>query len=738
MHWHFAKNTNRSRRGDAVHPFLIVLLCLVVLAAAGYWGWTAWESYVTKQVEASAGTQRTPRGTEAEGGSNKISLPETAMTNDSVRALLEPWLREAWQQEGLKNPESEIITSVRWRPFVKAAIAEELDGPERVSRTRLLSMATDLHVDALRHPVAAAVVGHFLPDGEARMELLRFAYDSLSKQKAVETLTWQVACDLELTPDSTGASAAPTPGIGLNALRAALAATDGFSGDHDQLAAFKLLHGSRLTFLENTHEDFAKVVDAAPGVKPWLRHWVRGLHHIQTGWEARGGGYSNSVSTRGWKVFALELEKAQTELEAAWKDKPQHAGPAVSLIYASLGMKDKPLPRMRRWFKEAVAVHADVEEAYRHMLWGLRPRWYGSHAGMQAFGSECLQTKRFDTDAPWFFIVAHADCASEWDLPDYYYREFSRFDELTALFDGYESSPKRDAWRTHDRSVAALLNFKCGRYKEVQRWLEKLNFKPDERILEDWGLTADFVVGKTAAFAGDQSTHLVDAEKAEDKFRSSDARGNYRAGLDGAKDLSDLGKRYLRHRIAMMDTEAKFSAKESFQPTADEGFPGWSQVGEGWVSQAGVIARTGATGPAALTHFARVGPAFEVSGEIEITDPGDYAEAWITYGYPPPAVHPRWGAVRFVIDHGKATAVLSSQMGEPVHSSTFELAPKNAFVLDVNKGRLNLSINGRQVWEGVVQIDGAVKEAYAQFGVGGIASSARTQVRFGKLTLRKP
>ena len=719
----------RRACGEAVRPVFIVMLCFAGLAVAGYLAWQRWNGNLEPApAEASA-----PKTRPSETAS--ITLPKSALTNDAVRGLIAPWLRQAWQADGLGNPALDLIPPDRWKPFVTAAIAEELDGPEKVSRVRLNSMATDLAVEAEKHPVAAAVVGHVLPPGETRARLLKIAAEALSKQPGAETLAWHAAGDVALAPEPEDSLAGNRA---IEALRKALAATEGFGKDHDQLAAFHLMHGGRSAFFEQRHEDFWHRVEETPGVKKWIKLWVEGLHHVRAGWDARGGGYSNTVSTRGWKVFDEELAKARTNLEAAWKEKPLHAGPAVALITASMNQKEKSLPAMRKWFDEAVKVHADNEEAYRAMLWGMRPRWHGSHALMQSFGEQCLKTARFDTDAPWFFAVAHADCASEWDLPDYYFREFSKRKQLAELIDGYEASPARVAWRSHDRSHAAVWNFKCGQYVEAQRWLEKLDFKPNERVLEDWGaLDREFFVGKTAAYASATGTSLRDAELAEEKFNAAKARDLYREGMNTAKNLPESGRRFLVSRIAMMDAEARWKAGEAFLPRVEDNFAGWSQVGEGWRMDGTVIEHTGSKGSTGLTHGGRIGPRFEWKGEIEMIEPGQGAETWISFGYPPPVPRSRWGAVRLVTDGKVVRAVLSTGLGEPEHQSELEIAPKYAVVLQVSGERINLTVNGRKIWDGVIQVEAAVRENYGLFGIGCSAASGKTRVRFGNVTVHK-
>lgn len=726
--------SSRLQRGLTTGQILIVTLCAILLMAAGGSAVFWWKENQENPTRHSAGPKIRMQ---------PISLPEKALTNDAVRAVLTPWLSKIWQADGLKDPTTDIISPAAWKTFAQAAIAEELGSPEALAREELDKLAEDLVPVAGSHPVAAAVVGHVLDtEHEGREELLSIAWDKLSAQEGAEHLAWLVACDLTLTEGDEDTDRLVLVKQAMAALRDMLEADAGLSGHHDQIAAWLLMDGAREFFYSGTHREMWPVLQSSTKLKPWLKQWAEGQHHILAAWEARGGGYTNTVTPQGWRVFEQELQKAQKPLEDSWNLKPQHAGPAAALAYSALGAGDKEGPRlMRKWFDEAVRVHADHEDSYRHMLWGLRKRWFGNPAKMAAFGETCLETERFDTDAPWFYMVAHMDCASEWDLPDCYFLNFHHFPLMQKLFEGYEKSDARKAWREHDRTQAAVVSYKCAEYGEALKWLEKLNFQPKARVLSQWGLDRETFVGKIKAFASSKGETLREAEDADENFRSASAQTLYKKALEGGPEFSDAARRLFEKRMTVMGVESLIQARKpaSLIPTGD--LVAWeTAASESWKPTADgkALEFAGVEGVGLLTHLARMGPNVVISGEFELENPGERAEVALTFGYPPPVPQGRWGAVRFQFAGGEARVILTSQFGEPEHLTEIEPAAVYSFVLELKANKATLTVEDHKLWDKVTLPRNTVKERYAQIGIAAASTSDQTRVRFTRLEVRRP
>lgn len=726
------------------------ILALIVIALGGYAFWRHQGKPAAAEVAATPAPGRpnekpakkaAPRKDRASVRSTiKLAIPERSVTADMNRQHLIGWLEKAWLAGGLTDPVPPHLPKEKWASFVKAAIQSEVRGPEAPAAAALRDQALDLAPVAAEHPVSAYVVGQALLGHETAPQLLEKAADGLRDKPGMETLAFHAAAAFALTSGEGNDEKVVQERLGkaAKALRKALDAAGGFAKEHDLVCAFVLYDHVR-PFFEGVHGLCWTEVEKTEGVEPWAKKWLEGLHCVQNAWDARGGGYSNTVSDDGQAVFKHESEKARRLLEQAWELKPATAAPAVALIYSglSLGERGGAEAHMRRWFNEAIKVQMDEPEAAQHLLWGLRPRWYGSHKKMEDVGLACLETGRFDSALPWVLLQAHRDSASEWDVPDEYYKALHCYDRLNALFDGAEAEAKRAPWRSLDRTHAAIASLKCAEYEEAQRWLEKLEFKPDRRAVEAWGIDPELLIGKTAAFAGEAGKALRTAEEAECQFQAAKAAGIYREVLksDSAK-LSPAARAYLEKRTAIMDIEDRLKKGETVSLMPDEKFLAWSREGGGWRLKEEVLEHLGREAAHVTTNEARVGDTFTVEGEIEVTDPGEGAQVWIAHGYPERTDKDRWIAVRFAFNTKEAVALLSNGMGAPLEHPAIQVQPRFKFAIQSSPAGITLTVDGKPVFENVPAPEDYVKERYSQIGFGAATQSEKTRIRIHALSVK--
>jgi hypothetical protein len=142
----------------------------------------------------------------------------------------------------------------------------------------------------------------------------------------------------------------------------------------------------------------------------WL---LKGEANIEMAWQARGGGYANTVTDEGWKSFKEHLNTAGKSLEHAWKLNPKDPRIAVKMMWVELG-QGQGGDRMELWFNRAMELDPNDYDACNTKCLYLEPKWYGSIDQMLAFGRECVQTKRWGGQVPLVLVNAH------WDIPLYY------------------------------------------------------------------------------------------------------------------------------------------------------------------------------------------------------------------------------------------------------------------------------------------------------------------------------
>jgi hypothetical protein len=142
----------------------------------------------------------------------------------------------------------------------------------------------------------------------------------------------------------------------------------------------------------------------------WL---LKGEAHIKMAWFARGGGYANTVTDEGSKLFQEHLAVVEESLNHAWKLNPHDPRIAVKMMWVELG-QGKGRDRMESWFHHAMELDPNNYDACSAKCLYLEPKWYGSTEEMIAFGRECVRTKEWGGSVPLTLVDAHRD------IPFYY------------------------------------------------------------------------------------------------------------------------------------------------------------------------------------------------------------------------------------------------------------------------------------------------------------------------------
>ncbi len=133
-------------------------------------------------------------------------------------------------------------------------------------------------------------------------------------------------------------------------------------------------------------------------VDEWLKLVLRISVERRAAWRARGGGYANTVSEKGWKGFRDHGDACRAAFRRAME---LHDYPEPLYLFASLGPFDDAL------FVKATESQLDYDGLYGSLLWyNCYPRWCGSLAKMKAFAERCYETKRHDTMIPYQYAEA--------------------------------------------------------------------------------------------------------------------------------------------------------------------------------------------------------------------------------------------------------------------------------------------------------------------------------------------
>ncbi len=713
----------------------VIIMILLLAAGGGLWLKRAASKQIpsdTVRVESNADE----RPADPTSSPINAQIGAKTVTEDEVRHFAIDWLQKVWQAEGL-TPQPAGIALDKWRHFAHATISAETNAPDAPSHRALSELALELLPVAGEHPVSAYVVAKVLAGHPSCEHLLVKAAKGLSGQTGSEVLAFHVAAALA-TLESQEETTKTRTKEALAALRRALDAEGGFAEVPDRLCTFVLMTGTSKAFFDQEHEAYWTEVSKTEKIKPWLKKWTEGMHCLASAWDARGGGYSRTVSDDGDAIFKHDSVKAMRLFKEAWDLKPEDPAPAINSIYGALSGCNTVKSEMQHWFGESLKLQVDAPEASQHVLWGLRPRWFGSHREMEEFGSECMKTGRYDSALPWVLLQAHRDCASEWDVPDAYFPKLSSYSQLKALFDGAEKEPKREAWRSVDRTQAAICCFKCAQYDDAQTWLKKLDFKPNERVLAEWeGVDQETLIGKSSAFSGPGGDKFREAESAELAMNPRRAAELYRTGLASADGLSKQGRAFVDERICVDDIETKIGTNAGVSLLPKTGFVGWSHSGGGWKIVDGIMEHSGKESIHRTTCQARTGTTFTTEAELEIIEPNEPAQAWIALGFPEHDSDDRWIALRFAWAEGKTRAMLSNQFGAPLENHVLEVKNRFKFTLNASPNGLTLKVDDRPVFENVPVPDDYVNDDWSQLGIGAATKGGQTRIRLHALSIHR-
>jgi hypothetical protein len=240
-----------------------------------------------------------------------------------------------------------------------------------------------------------------------------------------------------------------------------------------------------VSLLQGREVEFLEQLESAVGIDPWLKDMLSGLIHHTLGWRARGSGYADGISPQQWDVFHAKLAQAQSHWLNAWRKKPGFPEAATELLRATMAYQGVAEEDERFWFERAVEAQFDYEPAYQSYLWAIRPRWGGSHEMMLAFGRECEETKRFDTQIPWQFHEAVQAVASELgDDGSNIYGRFGIADDYLQILEGYRQQTQNPARQCFLDSQTACVLLLSGRTIEAKKIVDRLGKDIDERGFE--------------------------------------------------------------------------------------------------------------------------------------------------------------------------------------------------------------------------------------------------------------
>lgn len=167
-------------------------------------------------------------------------------------------------------------------------------------------------------------------------------------------------------------------------------------------------------------DDRGRLVSAVAGLKgrpEWIDQWVNrkrsadaylisGAHCVMWAWEARGGGWSDTVTDDGWQQFFARLQRAKIELQKAAELAPADPTPWEWLLPCARGLQLE-IEDSQEFFNEAIARDPRNFGAHSMMLQNLCEKWGGSSELMFAHARRASAKDRPGGKLHELIAVAH-------------------------------------------------------------------------------------------------------------------------------------------------------------------------------------------------------------------------------------------------------------------------------------------------------------------------------------------
>jgi hypothetical protein len=473
----------------------------------------------------------------------------------------------------------------------------------------------------------------------------------------------------------------------------------------------------------------------------WLALVLEGEFQIKAAWQARGSGYADTVTQKGWNDFHKHLAEARECFTRAWKLRPDLPLAPNQMMTVALG--DSGLVEMRLWFDRTLAAQIDYPHAWAEMRWGLRPRWHGDLDSMLALGVMAVNTKRFDTDIPRMLFDTVSDLELEQRLPcgQHIYGREDIWPHLQAMYEGYIAAPSQAASRNGWRSTYSVVAYLAGKYDVSRKQLEVINWQPSRTNLSGWGTDLSLMPLEVAARTGSLAGQIDEAESKRDRGDITGAWQLY-TGLKTATNADERTREFIRDRLATLELEKRLQAGEwvDFMPP-DTNFTGWcvkrgkfKRLPDGTLE-----VQSDSTGHMLYSRVP-MGKNFEVKGGFEAVSSSTKAfQGGLVIGIPEPE---SWGWDAFRVkrndDEGDIACFAQGWTRNQIYGPAKLNPNTNSFQFRFQAGKVSASVNGREIFKEVLPPENryfSTNEVY--FGFGAFNDMNDTVIRYRNVQIRK-
>ncbi|RJP24430.1 MAG: DUF4034 domain-containing protein [Candidatus Abyssobacteria bacterium SURF_5] len=231
----------------------------------------------------------------------------------------------------------------------------------------------------------------------------------------------------------------------------------------------------------------------------------QGDFYISYAWDARGGGWSGSVSDEGRAKFKERLRLAEEVLLKALERNHTDPNIASNLLIVAKGLGHERA-QMEEWFQLAIQADPTFYEAYRAKLEYLKPKWYGDRRGeeMFAFARQCAANPPEGSRVGLLILNIHSEFSRRWaEKHDNDWRPYYRNPEVyREVKQAYEKYLLEHPESNRERNALAEIAVAARQYEDAVYQFEIIGEDRDPGIwnssqFEEWRKEAYEKTGRT-------------------------------------------------------------------------------------------------------------------------------------------------------------------------------------------------------------------------------------------------
>lgn len=672
--------------------------------------------------------------------SKPVAWGTNTMTEADVRKRAKAFRVRQWLDGYRERGQRDQPCDADAVQFLETWIAQNYDGVAHTNGPSVQELGRRLaDAPACADPLVLTVAGINsleLHESIRRLERALNSFDQ-SKHRAYPKFYATVSLARGLAGNSARVSALDAAAVTL--LKEAFADGSFLPDDQADIGEL-LLNGACDEFFKRNGASVSRVPRAAGKSFEWLALVLEGEHRVNEAWKARGGGYANTVSEKGWEGFSSHLAAARQSFAAAWELRPEWPLAASRMVTVAMG--DSGAAEMWLWFDRAVAAQLDYPGAWLSMRWGLRPRWHGTPDALLAFGVSAMETRRFDTDVPRKFFDVVGDLESELELPrgQHIYGREDIWPHLQRMYEGYIAEPAQAAARDGWRSSYAVVAYWAEKYDVARTQLEAVNWAPRPGNLAGWGADLSLMPLEVAARTSAVGAKITAAESSRKHRKAAQTLPLY-AELASLPEADDRTRTFVRHRLAALELERRLQEGGwvDFLPTEQED-PNWARL-RGHDTRLPDGALEVQSGPDGHFLFSRVrvGAELEVKGEFDVVRSSNRSfQAGLVLGLPDLTTY-NWYSFRVKRNDVEgdvasfARAWTKQQIYQPVQLND----GRNSFYLRLQPGKISASMNGKDVFR-EAKPPQSIAASRSEFflGLGAFNDMNETVIRYRNLQVR--